>query len=391
MACSLLFSSRNRFAFTVVRLTACVLGLLSFATQANAQIELDFRHDNGFFSGNAEATAALEAAVADINAVLDLNLSRVSDTASGTSGAFSVTFDFEYNYLNPSTNAQETLANTALAANQIRIFVGSQSLGVSTNALDVLGEGGPGGIAFSVVAEIYGEGGSLQAAINNAEANDTHRRGDGPLVAQLMGAFDSGESFSIEVGPTIGTLQFDDDDAINWHFNHLTEVQPGEIDFYTVALHETLHAIGIGTSETFRSLAGGSNWLGNEVIDVNGTGIGIIEPGDGSHFTEGLMSTRISDGVLQEIVMDPSLQIGNRKALTQLDVAALRDLGFSTIVPDVALLGDVNLDGAVTFLDIGLFVTILTMNNFQVEADLNRDGNVNFLDIGPFVSVLTAG
>ena len=55
------------------------------------------------------------------------------------------------------------------------------------------------------------------------------------------------------------------------------------------------------------------------------------------------------------------------------------------------LLGDVNLDGQVDFLDIGAFVDVLLdSGQFQVEADINQDGVVNFLDIGGFVSILIA-
>ena len=53
------------------------------------------------------------------------------------------------------------------------------------------------------------------------------------------------------------------------------------------------------------------------------------------------------------------------------------------------LLGDVNLDGVVNFLDIAPFVTILSVSGFQTEADVNQDDLVNFLDISPFISILT--
>ena len=53
------------------------------------------------------------------------------------------------------------------------------------------------------------------------------------------------------------------------------------------------------------------------------------------------------------------------------------------------LLGDVNQDGAINFLDISTFIGILTMNEFLDNADLNRDGMVNFLDISPFIRLLS--
>ena len=53
------------------------------------------------------------------------------------------------------------------------------------------------------------------------------------------------------------------------------------------------------------------------------------------------------------------------------------------------LLGDVNLDGVVNFLDISPFIAILSTGGFQAEADTNVDGDVNFLDISPFIDLLS--
>ena len=58
---------------------------------------------------------------------------------------------------------------------------------------------------------------------------------------------------------------------------------------------------------------------------------------------------------------------------------------------DDILLGDVNLDGMVNFLDISPFIGVLSNQGTQAEADLNQDGVVSFLDISPFIMTLTAG
>ena len=55
------------------------------------------------------------------------------------------------------------------------------------------------------------------------------------------------------------------------------------------------------------------------------------------------------------------------------------------------LLGDVNRDGVVNFLDISPFIGLLTNNSFQLEADINQDGVVSFLDIAPFIGLLSGG
>ena len=53
------------------------------------------------------------------------------------------------------------------------------------------------------------------------------------------------------------------------------------------------------------------------------------------------------------------------------------------------LLGDVNRDGVVNFLDISPFIALLTNGTFQAEADCDENGAVNFLDIAPFIGILS--
>ena len=55
------------------------------------------------------------------------------------------------------------------------------------------------------------------------------------------------------------------------------------------------------------------------------------------------------------------------------------------------LLGDVNLDGAISFLDISPFISLLSTGDFQAEADFDESGNVDFLDISPFIAILSGG
>lgn len=62
-----------------------------------------------------------------------------------------------------------------------------------------------------------------------------------------------------------------------------------------------------------------------------------------------------------------------------------------TVTDATVLLGDVNLDDAVNFLDIPSFISVLTTGVLQPEADVNLDGAVNFLDIAPFIAVLNGG
>lgn len=58
--------------------------------------------------------------------------------------------------------------------------------------------------------------------------------------------------------------------------------------------------------------------------------------------------------------------------------------------PTPTLLGDVGLDGVVSFSDIPAFITVLQSGGFLREADCNQDGVVNFNDIPAFINILSS-
>jgi len=63
-------------------------------------------------------------------------------------------------------------------------------------------------------------------------------------------------------------------------------------------------------------------------------------------------------------------------------------VALATAAP-AALVGDVNLDGRVSFLDISPFIAALSAGEYQIEADTDLNGFVNFLDISPFIDILS--
>ncbi len=63
------------------------------------------------------------------------------------------------------------------------------------------------------------------------------------------------------------------------------------------------------------------------------------------------------------------------------------DFVFIASEPEI-ILGDVNQNGFVNFLDVTPFIGFLTSGEYRAEADCNQDGVVNFLDIASFVSIL---
>ena len=92
--------------------------------------------------------------------------------------------------------------------------------------------------------------------------------------------------------------------------------------------------------------------------------------------------TFVADGVTDRISFD----IGGSGIFVPINAFSL------SVTPSAneTLLGDVNLDGLVNFLDISPFIAVLSGGDFQAEADCDQSGFVNFLDIAPFIGILSS-
>ena len=324
----------------------CLSFLLANAIAAQAVlIQLDYSYDaaNGnFFGLNPAARAAVDAAAADISNALAPSLGAVTtDTFPGVQGGTTATFDWSLNFDNPATGAEVTLNTFNIAVDTIVIYVGMRPLLGST-----LGRGGPGGAGFGLSGS--GSPSEWVQAVGKAESasNAVMPRGGGPVIGSLQGSSTLGSAvanYDLQYGAILGNVWFDsdtnNDGAIDspaildgsWHFDHTTNVAAGQNDFYSVAVHELLHSIGFGSSETWDDLANGTTWLGPAAQSLNGGSGSNLISGDGSHLASGLMSRRTSDFAAQEAALDPTLTAGTRKFLTEMDLAILQDLGYSTI------------------------------------------------------------
>jgi hypothetical protein len=293
-------------------------------------IVLDYTYDTGGFFSNVTAKAALEAAAADLSAVLTNTLNPVAtDVFTGTNGSTTATADWSLYFTNPGTGATEFVSSFTFATDEYRVYVGARLLGGST-----LGQGGPGsaGVNFSgggFSEEWVGAVDALEAISNTAML-----RGSGPTIDTLSGSLTLGDTpaaFDLNFGLTVGNLWFDTDS--DWHFDHTTAVAAGKSDLYSVALHELIHTLGVGGSQSWNDNRSGSTWLGAEgIAEKGGDGVGFLNPA-ADHLATGTISSTYFGNDTQEVVMDPDLTTGTRKYLTALDLAVLRDLGFETVSP----------------------------------------------------------
>lgn len=375
------------------RLAAWILTLaVTYCVPASAiTIQVEFESGVLFTSASdPTAKAAINAAAADLSAAITSTLGAVNnDVIANTVGQTTATFNFNAHYQNPATGAQIQVHDATVPANTVKMFVSVANL-----IGGALGQGGP---AFGYQLSGSSSGGNLAAnwpaaltnAANIAEVAYT-RGGQGPIIGTFSGGATLGEvpaTFTMDYGVGFGNLWFDVDTNNNgardtdvalenfWHFNHTTAVAAGKNDLYSVALHEMIHALGVGTSNSWDDDTSGTTWTGSNVIALTGSGANMVTA-DGNHVASGKLSQRITDGATQEVVMDPSITQGTRKSLTWLDLAFLRDIGFQTVTTAPP---DYDGDGDVDAADLAHWNTWYGVNaNGDTDGDGDTDG-VDFL------------
>lgn len=294
------FRKRKRLSAATARAARCVQSCLQSGSVESLEnrllltinIQWDYTYDSSGFFNDPDAKAILEQVATDFE-------SRIEDTLLPITpgGVNSWTAAIS----NPSTGNGASINNLSIAADTIIIYVGARNLPSG------LGLGGPGGFSSSGTStfnqELETRG---QSGVNTSGTNDT------------------------DFGPWGGSISFDS--LASWHFG-LDAPSTGQSDFYSVALHETAHVLGFGTSDAFENLINGSNlFTGTEATADYGQAVPMdghdTGTSDDAHFESGITSLIPGTATFQESAMDPAITTGTRKVLTNLDWAALEDIGW---------------------------------------------------------------
>lgn len=297
----------------------CSLGVCAVASPALAvDIVFDYRYDaTGFFT-------------AERRNVLDSVSRLFSDNLTDTLAAVQPGQDdlFSARIYNPADPLSGFIVvdNLTLPADEIRIFVGSHAFSGQT-----LGVGGPG---------FHSLGGS-QAFIDTVES-----RGEPGAL------FNPATDFA----PWGGTITFGS--QVSWYADtdlNTTESFGGQFDLFTVAAHETAHVLGIGTADSWFAQVVGDTFTGTLATSING-GIAPALRSDGSdaHFATTL--TGHVNGAGQVPLLSPFIPPGARRYMTDLDWAAMADIGWQVASLQAAIPAPVPEPGSWALLAGGLLL-----------------------------------
>ena len=276
-------------------LTLFAVLLVVVSAQATLTFTIDYSRDTNNFFNTQTKKDAFQAA-ADYLTGLVANTSLAAITSAGNN-------HYNPNILDPGTGGTTSFTNQSIAANTIVVYAGGRDLGGST-----LGLGGTGGFSAS----------GTQGFLDTVQF-----RGNGSFSMTAVGSisFTTSSSFTFYFDDNINTVE--------------AGAMTGKVDFFSVAIHELGHVLGIGTNASWNGLATVSHtFLGGASTAANGGTAPALTSDDG-HWAAGTTSTVFGTATSQETAMSPTISLGERKYFTTLDVAGLSDIGF-TAVPEPA-------------------------------------------------------
>lgn len=300
---------------------------LAFALPAAAiNIQFDYTYDtSGYFTAHPQAKTMLDTAALTFDRFYD-KLSAIAPSGSDT---------WRAKFYDPTTGATRSIRNLQVPADTLILYIGAQDL-----AGGAIAESSPGW---------YTASGS--SSFNNTVAN----RGRSANVFSPWG----------------GWISFDN--TFNYDYT-LDMPTSSQVDFYSVAMHEMCHVLGFGSSTNFTGQVVSGQFTGPKAEALYGGPVPVTS--DSGHWADLNIASSVYGVGSQEVAMDTAIGYGQRKIPTDLDLAALADIGWS-----FGRNGDANLDGVVDGRDYTIYAdNAAAAAPTWSQGDFNCDGKIDSSD-----------
>ena len=337
-------------------------------------LDIIFNYDfdtEGFFSGEEGELRreTLEEAASFYENFITDNLLEIAPSVSDFWTAY---------FLHPATGELESVFNPNIPEDTIIIYAGGRDF------VGALGRGGPGNYTVN--------------GTPNFEDIITARGQTGALASTPTDVSLWGGALTFDTNIVIDSISYD------WHNSFDTEgLDFDEIDFFSITLHELGHILGIGTLPAWENQISGNNFIGAKTLEIyrketdsDASYVPLHADEYHSHWSTDFTSFDVT-GTRRSPVMRARGEFGTRSTLTNIDYAALKDIGWSTnldfspivsqpitdlIVPEDA--DNYTVDLSNVFLDPDDEVTFSVQNNSNTELVSTviegDDLNLNFLE-----------
>ncbi len=255
------------------------------------RVRFDYTYDTGNFFDTPEKKDLLQLAGDILTSAMGDDLATIVPEGSNTWTAI-----FE----NPATGIEERIADLVVPANEIIVYVGARDLGDSGTGVQEGALAGPGSLVAAGSADFH-----------RVVTTRGQRGADGPAPTDF--------------GPWGGAITFNTNSAVA--FSYDDEVEADAFDFFTVALHEMMHVLGLGTSASWQTYVDAAHdvFTGPAArLEYDAGGDVPLDPSSLAHWREGI--TEAGEPVLMDPLVPNALRIWYPTAL---DWAGLADVGWN--------------------------------------------------------------
>lgn len=328
-------------------LAMCVTLTLSLSHSSHALVvEVDYTYDTNNFFDTQPKRNAMQAAADRISRVINSSLTAVGPGGTGTG----TPAGWRIGFTHPGTgNSFQASTAANMASDPLASL--SNGMGGTIGPANAYGFAGLSADRWVLYAGGRSLGGAAAVGGTGTGVNFTSTFDDlsGPFHRGVISNTPANTAGDLPAWG--GSISFEE--SLNWHFSTQAAAPFGTVDFYSIALHEIGHALGLSLSfNQWEQFDTGGTFTGPEALNAfnNDNGASLTELNQVSatneHWEDGTYDSvifaggspnyvgTVGEGNLQDLIMEPVANFTGsvrRLELTNVDVGALRDLGWSTV------------------------------------------------------------